>query len=71
LKRINLPKESGKTLGEAVPDCRIGLNIKGTASQQHQKTCSQFSHATGSEAQLVPIFQNCPQDALNEDLMIL
>jgi hypothetical protein len=56
-KTIDLAKKSDKNLREAVPDRRIGLNIECTASQQHQKARSCFSHATGSEAQLVPIFR--------------
>ena len=64
-------KESDKNLREAVPDRRIGLNVECTASQQHQKARSCFSHATGSEAQSVPTFRNTPQDPLYKDIMLL
>jgi hypothetical protein len=59
-KTIDLAKKSDKNLREVVPDRRIGLNIECTASQQHQKARSCFSHATGSEAQLVPTFRQTP-----------
>ena len=59
-KTIDLAKKSDKNLREVVPDRRIGLNIECTASQQHQKARSYFSHATGSEAQSVPTFKNTP-----------
>ena len=59
-KTIDLAKKSDTNLREVVPDRRIGLDIECTASQQHQKARSCFSHATGSEAQLVPTFNKTP-----------